>query len=200
MTTKQLDLHVKDVYATDESLAVLDNHFEINQLDGNDTFSDVSSSEVSSFNLSNNPENPDDSLAGFNNLSTFLPYANHDITYDELTLGDSYFTQPGDNSNEPDTLETPGPTLPIPLNNKTKTALSLPSIMVTNHRSIFPKFNSLVDELLECDVKVCLHSEIREDKEKNEHKEKIEEALELHGILYISNPRPKRRGSRYNSL
>ena len=60
--------------------------------------------------------------------------------------------------------------------------------MVTNHRSIFPKFNSLVDELLECEMNVGLHSEIWEDKEKIEHKEKIEEALELHGILYISNP------------
>ena len=41
---------------------------------------------------------------------------------------------------------------------------------------------------------VGIHSEIWEDKEKIEHKNKIEEALELHGILYISNPRPKRRG------
>ena len=39
-----------------------------------------------------------------------------------------------------------------------------------------------------------LHSEIWEDKENKNHKDKIEEALELQGIQYISNTRPVRRG------
>ena len=39
-----------------------------------------------------------------------------------------------------------------------------------------------------------LHSEIWQDKEKAAHKNAIEEALELHGIQYISTPRPNRRG------
>ena len=39
-----------------------------------------------------------------------------------------------------------------------------------------------------------LHSEIREDKENNTHANLIEEALEIHGIKYISTPRPNRRG------
>ena len=39
-----------------------------------------------------------------------------------------------------------------------------------------------------------LHSEIWEDKEKLEHQNKIEEALELEGVKYISNPRQNRRG------
>ena len=39
-----------------------------------------------------------------------------------------------------------------------------------------------------------LHSEIWEVKEKREHQNKIEEALEMEGIKYISNPRPDRRG------
>ena len=39
-----------------------------------------------------------------------------------------------------------------------------------------------------------LHSEIWEDKEKKDHLDKIEEALEIQGIQYISNPRPNRRG------
>ena len=66
--------------------------------------------------------------------------------------------------------------------------------MVINHRSIFPKFNHLIDELTECNIQVGIHSEIWEDNENVDHKNKIEEALEIHGVIYISNPRPKRRG------
>ena len=36
--------------------------------------------------------------------------------------------------------------------NRAVTALSLPNIMVTNHRSIFPKFKNLVDEIFENDM------------------------------------------------
>ena len=81
-----------------------------------------------------------------------------------------------------------------PDSKKVSTAQSLPKIMVANHRSVFPKFQHLIDELIECDVQVGIHTEIWESNENNEHKNKIEEALEIHGIVYISNPRPKRRG------
>ena len=79
-------------------------------------------------------------------------------------------------------------------NNRAVTALSLPNVMVTNHRSIFPKFNNLVDEILELDMHLGLHCEIWENKENIAHANKIEEALEIHGIQYISTPRPNRRG------
>ena len=78
--------------------------------------------------------------------------------------------------------------------NRAATALSLPNVMVTNHRSIFPKFNNLIDEILELDMHLGLHCKIWEDKENVVHANKIEEALEIHGIQYISTPRPKRRG------
>ena len=39
-----------------------------------------------------------------------------------------------------------------------------------------------------------LHSEIWEDRENKQHQNKIEEALELEGIQYISNPRLASRG------
>ena len=39
-----------------------------------------------------------------------------------------------------------------------------------------------------------LHSEIWERLERKTHQNKIEEALQLEGIKYISNPRPNRRG------
>ena len=103
-------------------------------------------------------------------------------------------------------LLNPNPPPPIPRqprspyhktirrDNRTVTALSLPNIMVANHRSIFPKFNNLVDEILEHDMQLGLHSEVWEDKENTAHANKIEEAMELHGIHYISTPRPNRRG------
>ena len=78
--------------------------------------------------------------------------------------------------------------------NRVVTALSLPNIMVTNHLSIFPKFNNLVDEILENEMHLGLHSEVWEDKEKAAHANTIEVALELHGIQYISTPRPNRCG------
>ena len=120
----------------------------------------------------------------------FLPFADSDITFDDISIGESFFTHGiPDFSNLDASVEvSAGPT------KKASTAQSLPNIMVTNHRSIFPKFQNLVDELIECEMHVGIHSEIWEDKEKPEHKNKIEEALELHGIIYISNPRPKRRG------
>ena len=82
----------------------------------------------------------------------------------------------------------------IKRDNRAITALSLPNIMVTNHRSIFPKFNNLVDEIHECEMHLGLHCEIWENKENKAHANKIEEALEIHGIQYISTPRPDRRG------
>ena len=137
----------------------------------------------------------------------YLPFANHDISYEAVSDKDSFYTQdthdPGDNPSATVSLDD-SPLLDSPVldpqlrstasSKKAKTTLSLPNIMVTNHRSIFPKFNSLIDELIECEMHVGIHSEIWEDKEKIEHQNKIEEALELHGIMYISNPRPKRRG------
>ena len=71
--------------------------------------------------------------------------------------------------------------------------MSLPNIMVTNHRSVFPKFHNLVDEILENEMHLGLHCEIWENKENTAHANLIEEALEIHGIQYISTPRPNRR-------
>ena len=78
--------------------------------------------------------------------------------------------------------------------NRAVTALSLPNVMVTNHRSIFPKFKNLVDELLENQMHLGIHSEIWEDKKKAAHANMIEENLEIHGIEYISTPRLNKRG------
>ena len=119
---------------------------------------------------------------------------NHNITYENVSVTESFFSQLSSDCQssyvDSTPLYKPAPTM----NCKVITAQSLPNIMVANHRSVFPKFSSLIDELTEYEVHVGIHSEIWEDKEKLDHKNKIEEAFELHGIIYISNPRPKRRG------
>ena len=70
----------------------------------------------------------------------------------------------------------------------------MPTIFVTNHRSFFSKFNNFVEAMETLELTLGLHSEIWEDKEKKSHTNSIEEAFELKGIQYISNPRPNRRG------
>ena len=70
-------------------------------------------------------------------------------------------------------------------------ASKLPTIFVTNHRSFFPKFHNFLEVMHTLELTLGLHSEIWEDKEKKDHKDKIEEALELQGIDYISNTRPR---------
>ena len=82
----------------------------------------------------------------------------------------------------------------IKRDNRKLLALSLPSIFVTNHRSFFPKFRNFLDEMLEMNMVLGLHSEIWEDKENSSHQNLIQEAFEIHGVKYISNPRKKRKG------
>ena len=73
-------------------------------------------------------------------------------------------------------------------------ASKVPTIFVTNHRYFFPKFHHFVKVMKTLDLTLGLHSKVWEDKEKKSHQDKLEEALELDGIQYISNPRPDRRG------
>ena len=162
------------------------------QLDGNTSLSSNSSAAT---------------LAGNSFDLSFLPFSNVDPSYEDIFSQDSFSLMScSDTSLNPSTLTTPeevsSPAAPVnpptsgtrSLRKKDETAHTLPNIMVTNHRSIFPKFNNLIDELIEFEMHLGIHSEIWENKENVDHKNKIEEALELRGLHYISNPRPKRRG------
>ena len=82
----------------------------------------------------------------------------------------------------------------IKRDNRCILASKLPNIFVTNHRSFFPKFHNFIELVKTLDLTLGLHSEIWESKEKKDHLNKIEEALELEGVHYVSNPRPDRRG------
>ena len=58
----------------------------------------------------------------------------------------------------------------------------------------FPKYRNFLELMKTYELILGLHSEVWEVKEKKQHLNKIEEALELEGVKYISNPRPNRRG------
>ena len=153
------------------------------------------------------PSSLDSSIVDYSHLDdsepAFLPFDNPEPSYDDIFSLESFSTDNSSNfssSSGPvddlvSSVSSPSQvsTLPPP-NRKVTAAMSLPNVMVTNHRSIFPKFNNLIDELIECKMHLGIHSEIWEVKDKDSHKDKIEEALELHGLKYISNPRRKHRG------
>jgi hypothetical protein len=73
-------------------------------------------------------------------------------------------------------------------------ASKLSNIFVTNYRSFIPKFHNFIELVKTQELTLGLHSEIWESKEKKSHQNKMEKALELEGVHYVSNPRPDRRG------
>ena len=97
-------------------------------------------------------------------------------------------------SNIPPGWRTKNNNITVRRDNKLLLAAKLPTIFVTNHRSFFPKINNFVDVMETLGLTLGLHSEVWEVQENKDHQNKIEEALELHGIQYISNPRPHRKG------
>ena len=74
--------------------------------------------------------------------------------------------------------------------NKCVQALSLPTILVYNMRSIWAKIHNFSDDMIERSADVSFLSEVWEKSECKKHKSKIEEMLEMKGISYISTPRP----------
>ena len=54
-------------------------------------------------------------------------------------------------------------------NNKAVTALSLPNIWGANHRSLWPKLENTLDELVELQAHVGFHCEVWENKENKKH-------------------------------
>ena len=89
-------------------------------------------------------------------------------------------------NNIPKGWNTRNNNITIQRDNRKILASKLPTIFVTNHRSFFPKFGNFVEAMKTLDLTLGLHSEIWEDKENKMHMSKIEEALEIQGIQYIS--------------
>ena len=74
-------------------------------------------------------------------------------------------------------------------NNKCFVSEFLPTVSVSNMRSLIPKINNLKDDLLERDISLALLSEVWEKGGKKKFKHAIEKMKELYGLGYISTPR-----------
>ena len=75
-----------------------------------------------------------------------------------------------------------------------KKASSLPNIWGTNHRSLWPRLNNTLDELLELNAHVGFHTEIWEIRGDIQQRSRIDKAYELKGVSYFSSPRENRIG------
>jgi hypothetical protein len=74
--------------------------------------------------------------------------------------------------------------------NKCVQALSLPTILSYNMRSIWGKLTSFAEDMHERDCQISFLCEVWEKSENRKHQQKIEEMLEMSDISYISTPRP----------
>ena len=64
-------------------------------------------------------------------------------------------------------------------------ALNMPSVATYNMRSLFPKIHNLRKDILERKIQVAFLCEVWEKPGKQEHKEEIEEMVEVDGLNYI---------------
>ena len=119
--------------------------------------------------------------------------------FNTFTFENSWFSQPPENSIPVITgfrpprqiFDRPPPARRVVCrDNKCIQALSLPSIMSYNVRSIWGKLNNLADDIKERSGQIVFLCEILEKSQCKKHKQKIEELLEMKNIQYISTPRP----------
>ena len=119
--------------------------------------------------------------------------------FNTFTLENSWFSQPPENSIPVITgfrpprqiFDRPPPARRVVCrDNKCIQALSLPSIMSYNVRSIWGKLNNLADDIKEKSGQIVFLCEIWEKSQCKKHKQKIEELLEMKNIQYISTTRP----------
>ena len=75
----------------------------------------------------------------------------------------------------------------VPRNKNIVKALSLPVIWSANHRSIWPRLQNTIDELIELDAHVGFHCEVWENKGNVNHQSQLERVYEVRGVSYISN-------------
>ena len=74
--------------------------------------------------------------------------------------------------------------------NKIVHALALPRISNYNMRALFSKTENLTRDMDERESDLVFLTEVLEKQENKKHQFKLEEMLEMHGIKYISTPRP----------
>ena len=74
--------------------------------------------------------------------------------------------------------------------NKLVDALSMPRITLYNMRSAWSKLDNLVEDMEMRKTDLSILTEVWQMAENMKHQEAIEKMLELHGVKYVSTPRP----------
>ena len=82
---------------------------------------------------------------------------------------------------------------PIVANDRVAASAELPTIAVTNFRSLGPRLQNVKDDILLRDIDVLVGSEIWQKDSNRKLKDDIEGLLQFHGIQYISCPRPNNK-------
>ena len=82
----------------------------------------------------------------------------------------------------------------ISRNSQLKVCNSLPTVSVSNMRSLIPKISNFKDDMLEREISLALLSEVWEKKNSKKQQFEVEKLLQLHGLKYISTPRMNKRG------
>ena len=83
----------------------------------------------------------------------------------------------------------------IQTNERVAMSSELPTIAITNFRSLAPRVHSVKDDILLRGIEVQICSETWERQSNKKLKSDIEELFEMHGLQYILCPRPnKKRG------
>jgi hypothetical protein len=79
---------------------------------------------------------------------------------------------------------------PIVTNDRVAASAELPTIAVTNFRSLGPRLQNVKDDILLRQIDVLVGSETWQKDSNRKLKDDIEELLQIYGIEYISCPRP----------
>ena len=77
----------------------------------------------------------------------------------------------------------------IMINKKTLAAKSLPTVSVSNMRSLLPKIHNFAEDMIHRDIQIALLCEVWEKSANKKYQIEIENMLELNGLKYISCPR-----------
>ena len=78
--------------------------------------------------------------------------------------------------------------------NKQLGGISLPTVSVSNLRSLGPKLYSFKNDLIQREISVALCSEVWEKTNSKKYQFEIEKMLQMEGLKYISTPRTTKRG------
>ena len=159
--------------------------FSIPQLDGNLSFSSscsFTSSSMDLLQLSSSTTSLDKSwYSQKSHCGTTLSHCNESENYIPVFTG--HRPEPEHITRQPPVRKV------IRRENRCIQALSLPTILSYNMRSLWGKIRSLATVIHERSWEIIFLSEVWEKRENKSHKHKIEELLEMSNISYISTPR-----------